>query len=183
MPRDSAVTGAAGEHFALYRLHERGLIAALAPLGAHQADIIVFSPEMSVGSMVQVKTRTKGRDGGWHMSTKHESIIHERLFYAFVDLEPNPPVVYVIPSAVVADVVRRSHTSWLSLPGKGGRVRQDSKVRRLLPIYPHEVDGFPPGWLERYRERWDYLTEDPRLSDATSGVEGNQLTGDGQPVR
>lgn len=107
--RDSAVTGSAGEHYVLYQLHRHGLIAALAPRGAHDADIIVFSPEMSVGSMIQVKTRTYGRDGGWHMREKHEAMAHPRMFYALVDLEPDAPVVYVVPSGVVADVLRAAH--------------------------------------------------------------------------
>ena len=170
--RDSAVTGAAGEHYVLFRLHEHGLIAALAPPGAHHADIVVFSPEMSVGSMVQVKTRTKGRDGGWHMSKKHEDIVHERLFYAFVDLEPSPPHVYVVPSEVVANVVRTAHLAWLAAPGKGGRVRRDSKFRRVQPRYRDEVPQFPDGWLERFKDRWEYLRADPRVADATSVTTG-----------
>lgn len=71
--RDSAVTGSAGEHYLLYQPHRHRLIAALAPRGAQDADTIVFSPAMSVGSMVQVKTRTYGRDGRWHMLEKHET--------------------------------------------------------------------------------------------------------------
>ncbi len=59
------------------------------------------------------------------MSEKHEQHMHERLFYAFVDFEPDVPNVYVVPSAVVADVVRRSHLSWLATPGKNGRPHRD----------------------------------------------------------
>lgn len=69
--RDTALTGAAGESFVLYQLQRRGLLAAQCPANAYAADILVFSPSMSVGSMVQVKTRTIGRDQGWHMSEKH----------------------------------------------------------------------------------------------------------------
>jgi len=174
--KDSAVTGAAGEHFVLFRLHRHGLIAALAPQGAHDADIIVFSPEMSVGSMVQVKTRTRGRDGGWHMSEKHERIVHDRLFYAFVDLEPVEPVVYVVPSVSVAQVVAAAHAAWLAAPGKGGRLRRDSKFRRVRPWYDDEVAGYGPGWLEAYRERWDFLTDDPRLTDAADPRPANAVS-------
>lgn len=71
--RTSVMTGAAGEDFVLYQLHIRDLLAAQAPPNAHAADIVVFSPRMSVGSMVQVKTRTAGRDGGWHMSQKQRN--------------------------------------------------------------------------------------------------------------
>ncbi len=53
-----------GEHYVLYQLHLRGLLAAQSPTRAYAADILVLSPVMGVGSMVQVKTRTSGADGG-----------------------------------------------------------------------------------------------------------------------
>ena len=139
---DSAVVGAAGEHFVLYRLHMQGLVAALAPQGTHDADIVVFSPEMSVGSMVQVKTRTRGRDGGWHMREKHERLTHPRLFYAFVDLEPREPVTFVVPSPIVAQVLARAHQAWLAAPGIAGRTHRDHPMRRILPEYAQAVPGY-----------------------------------------
>jgi hypothetical protein len=39
------------------------------------------------------------------MSVKHERLRDPGLVYAFVDMEPEPPVVYVVPSEVVAEVV------------------------------------------------------------------------------
>jgi hypothetical protein len=99
--RNSVLVGAAGESSVLYRLQLLGLLAALAPPNAYAADILVFSPAMEVGSMVQMKTRTSGADGGWHMSQKHESLLHPRLFYAFVDFEPDQRVVHVIPAPIL----------------------------------------------------------------------------------
>lgn len=157
--RDLAVVGAAGEHYVLFRLHQHGLIAALAPPGAHQADIIVFSPEMSVGSMVQVKTRTRGSDGGWQMSEKHEGIVHDRLFYAFVDLEPAEPIVYVVPSAIVAEVVGTSHCdlaggTWRRRSGATGQqdpsassalLMGGGRIRRWLARRLSRAVGLPHG--------------------------------------
>lgn len=157
--RSSVLTGAAGEDYVLYRLHLEGLLAAQSPSGAWVADVLVFDPRMSVGSMLQVKTRTRGADGGWHMRDKHEGgeYVHPRLFYAFVDLEPASPVVYVIPSKVVADVIKKAHKTWLATPGKGGRAHRPHSMRRLRPTYPFAVRGYPPGWLDQYKERWDLL--------------------------
>jgi hypothetical protein len=155
------MVGAAGEDFVLYQLHIRDLLAAQAPPNAYAADIVVFSPRMSVGSMVQVKTRTGGRDGGWHMQQKHESLTHPRLFYVFVDLEPSAPVSYVIPSSVVAQAVRESHRAWLAAPGARGQAHRDSKVRRIVPRFAPTLTSFPDGWLGQYRERWDLITQDP----------------------
>jgi hypothetical protein len=111
--------------------------------------------------MIQVKTRTTGRDGGWHMREKHETLVHARLFYAFVDLEAAPPVTYIVPSRVAADVIAKSHKQWFSAPGRAGRIRKNTDLRRLLPDYKFLVDGYPAGWLDGYLERWDYLTTDP----------------------
>lgn len=71
------------------------------PSQRYAADILVFSPAMSVGSLVQVNTRTMGADRGWHMSEKHERLVHDRLFYAFLDLEPVQHQVFIIPCSVV----------------------------------------------------------------------------------
>src|SRR5712691_5467961 len=161
--KDSVFTGAAGEHYVLYQLHLRGLLAAKSPTGAHAADIVVFSPAMGVGSMLQVKTRTLGSDRGWNMRQTHETLLHPRLFYAFVDLQPEQPLVYVVPSEVVADVLVKTHRAWLATPGKGGRLPKDSKMRRILPWLPSPIPGYEGSWLEAYRERWDLLAEDRRL--------------------
>lgn len=114
------LVGAAGEDYVLYELHRRGVLAAQTPTNAYLADILVFDPEMSVGAMVQVKARSRG-SRGWAMAPKHETATHPRLFYVFVDLETNPPTSYVVPSAIVAEVVALSHQTWLGLPGRGGR--------------------------------------------------------------
>jgi len=157
--RDSVLTGSAGEHYVLYRLHRAGILAAQSPAGARDADILVFN-DQGVGRRIQVKTRTHGADGGWHMSLKHEKMRDPRLIYAFVDLEPELPIVYVVPSAVVADVVALAHVGWLNTPGKAGRERRDTEFRRLRPEYPYPVEGFSGQWLAQYRDRWELLGGD-----------------------
>jgi hypothetical protein len=116
---------------------------------------------MSVGSMIQVKTRTAGRDGGWHMGQKHEALIHQRLFYVFVDFEPIVPTCHVVPSATVAKAVRDSHQAWLITPGAHGRAHRDNLMRRIMPRFQPAPASFPDGWLDEYRERWDLLNEEP----------------------
>lgn len=154
-----SLVGPAGEHYVLFRLYQQGLLASLAPPGAPTVDILILAPDESVIANLQVKTRARGNRKAWMMRQKHEDIVHPRYFYAFVDLEPNPPVTYIMPSKVVAAAVRESHASWLSQPGRGGRQRQDSPMRRILYSYGNSVEGFPPGWIDEYRERWDFLVE------------------------
>lgn len=83
-----ALVGPAGEHYVLFRLYRLGLMAALAPPGAPDVDVLVLTPDQEVAAQVQVKTRTYGTDKGWHMKPKHERLVDDRLIYAFVDLEP-----------------------------------------------------------------------------------------------
>jgi hypothetical protein len=143
----------------LFRLYRLGMLASLAPPGAPTVDVLVLSPDQSVIASLQVKTRTYGTDKGWHMSVKHESIREDRLFYAFVDLEPDLPVTYIVPSYIVADVLSKSHQAWLAAPGAKGQQRNDTNFRRLRPTYPDAFADYSPTWLDEWKERWDQLRE------------------------
>ena len=161
----SALTGAAGEHFVMSQLLRRGLIAALAPQGAPNLDIIVSSVSGHQQFGIQVKSRRgAGSDGGWHMRPKHCELAEPTLFYCFVNFEVGSaslPVTYVVPSEKVAKVLTETHQAWLSRPGKNGHIRKDNPVRRLLPDYSYayapDKPKFARGWLDPYREAWSYF--------------------------
>lgn len=170
MASQTSLLGAAGEYFVMSELLRRGFVAALAPRGVPNTDIVVTDMEGHRLCAVQVKTRRAiGADGGWHMSEKHETIIGEKLFYCFVDFgksSSDAPHIFIVPSSVVAKVVRESHNRWKSEPRKSGRARsQDSKMRRFLPDYSHifrEPDGpYRQEWLDQYRNAWQLLQLDP----------------------
>ena len=131
----------------------------MAPRGAPSIDILVLTPDEQIIATIQVKTRTHGRDKGWHMKSHHEALAAPRMFYAFVDLEPDEPVTYIVPSATVTEVLTRSHLVWLSTPGRAGRAHRDHAMRRLLPSYSFPVKGYPARWLDAFRERWSLITE------------------------
>jgi hypothetical protein len=90
------LVGPAREHYVLYQLYRHGMLASLAPPGTPTVDVLVLATDQSVVATVQVKTRTYGADGGWHMSEKHENIVEPRCFYAFLDLEPHPPATFIV---------------------------------------------------------------------------------------
>lgn len=156
--KTTTLTGAAGEHYVMYRLLRMGFVAGLSPRGAPNSDIIVTSVDGKTTVVLQVKTRNElGSDGGWHMKEKHECLNSKNLFYCFVDFQ-DAPVVYVVPSSVVADVLCKAHKKWLSTPGKNGAKRNDTDMRRLLPDYKNlNLQSYPGGWLEKYRENWEIL--------------------------
>lgn len=160
MPSATMLLGAAGEYYIMCQFLRRGLIAALAPVGVPNADLIVTDDIGEKLCAIQVKTRIeKGTDGGWHMSKKHEDIVSENLLYVFLDFGSSlidPPSSFIVPSAEVAAAVKESHAFWLATPGKRGQQRNDSNMRRFLPDYSKvgiEI-GRSQGWLEPYREAW-----------------------------
>lgn len=163
MVSKTTLLGAAGEHFVMSQLLRRGFIAALAPAGVPNCDIVVTDEIGDKLNAIQVKARIeKGSDGGWHMRRKHEEIISPNLFYAFVDFGASvaaAPKCFVVPSSEVAYVVKESHALWLRTPGKFGQPHKDGDLRRFLPDYD-KVGlniGRSLGWLEQYRDAWALL--------------------------
>ncbi|MDE0531051.1 MAG: hypothetical protein OXI01_06325 [Albidovulum sp.] len=146
---DTRIVGSAGEHHVLSQLLRRGWVAAKAPEGAPNMDILVTDKSSRRLCAIQVKTRRDiGTDKGWHMQPKHETMIADDLFYVFVDVGGKPSdstACYILPSRVVADSIRECHRVWLETPGRGGRPHKDSNVRRFLPdnsyIRPITAEG------------------------------------------
>ena len=169
MASQSTLLGAAGEHFVMSELLRRGYIAALAPQGVPNTDIVVTDLEGHRLCSIQVKTRRQiGADGGWHMKPKHEDIKGDHLFYCFVDLGKtlsDIPQLFILPSKIVADVLKTTHRYWLEKPGKNGRAHKDSQVRRLLPdysrLYGDDKTQYASSWLEKYRNAWVLLKLEP----------------------
>ncbi len=155
---DSSLIGAAGEHLVLSRLLSRGILAAPAPRGARKADILVNHLDTSNSFLIQVKTRSgKGAEIGWHMNKKHEAITDRDLYYCFVDMGATNQDIYVIPASVIAKVTKDSYQAWLKAPGKNGRPHQETDLRRITKEYKVPVKSAPPGWMDEYKESWDYF--------------------------
>ena len=165
----SSLLGAAGEHFVMSEMLRRGYVAALAPPGVPNVDIVVTNIEGTRLCSIQVKTRRAiGSDGGWHMKAKHETIRADRLFYCFVDFGKTPndrPTVHVLPSRLVAEVLAASYSKWLATPGKKGQPHKESIMRRLLPDYTKTFgvtnNAYPKGWLDQHRDAWHLLALEP----------------------
>jgi hypothetical protein len=167
MASQSTLLGAAGEHYVLCQLLRRGYIAALAPIGVPNADILITDIDGQRLVAIQVKTRRNiGADKGWHMKPKHERVISDSLFYCFVnfgdDFEGRTQT-HIVPSHIVAAALRDSHQHWLKTPGVKGQAHKDSQVRRFLPDYTRVFgDGHPlygPNWTDKYLEAWASLGE------------------------
>jgi hypothetical protein len=84
---------------------------------------------------IRVHTTSAGVNHGWRMGSRHEEINDPQMFYAFVDIKPPTPVTYIVPSQVVAGVLRKSHETWESALGAKGQQHVDNPVRRFAPKY------------------------------------------------
>ncbi len=172
MPSQATLLGAAGEHYVLSQLLRRGYIAALAPQGVPNADIIITDLVGQRLCAIQVKTRRDiGVDKGWHMKQKHERLVSNWLFYCFVDLGSDfldRTTTYVVPSDVVATALSDSHRKWLETPGMHGQPHKDGVMRRFLPdyskIFGPEDTLYRAGWIDKYRESW-HLLGSPTLTE------------------
>src|SRR3546814_16905690 len=70
----TSLTGAAGEHFVMSELLRRGMIAALAPAGVPNCDIVVPDDIGERLCDVQVKTRRgQGAERGWQLGKKNRT--------------------------------------------------------------------------------------------------------------
>lgn len=157
----TSLLGAAAEHYVMSQLLRRGKLAALAPAGMPFADLLVSDERGSALSVVQVKARTHGADGGWHMSKKHEEVQARLYIYCFVDFGIDlavQPRCWIVPSAVVAEALRESYQAWLHKPGKGGKAHKDHDMRRLRPDYSDlNLPAYAAGWLDQYEGAWDRI--------------------------
>lgn len=156
--RDKALIGAAGEHLVLSRLLARGLLASQAPRGTRKADILINPLDGGQPRLVQVKTRSGvAKKPSWAMSDKNEHMSENDLFYCLVDISKAHPDVYVIPSTLVASILREDHATWLAAPGKKGQAHNDNSMRRLTSDYKGLLKSAPEGWMEKYLEAWELL--------------------------
>lgn len=153
--RDNSITGAAGEHLVLSRLLSMQVLAAHAPRGVRKVDVLVNHLDGKSSCLIQVKTiNGLNANLGWPMEPKHEEIIDKDLFYCFVAIEGDKSMVYVIPSAKVAKVLRDSHLTWMKTPGKKGQKHSETSRRFIKNKYPIKIKSAPAGWMDKYLEAW-----------------------------
>lgn len=121
--------GNAGEYFIASVLSSHDFIVTITLGRAEKYDIIAVSPK---GKTVKIQVKTMWtKTKKWLMVKKHEKMIADDFFYAFVRLNEGkePPEFWIIPSRIVASFVKKAHEIWLKTPGKNGRIHKDSFAR------------------------------------------------------
>lgn len=161
MVGNTTTTGAAGEHYVMYRLLKLGHLAALTPTGAKGVDILVSDERGDHLAALQIKTSGNEVTVGWRMDQKHELLRSPRLFYCFIDPGPKQsvaPTCWIVPSAVVADHVAVTHRAWLAGTPNHGLSRKDGPGRKMhLKCSNPAIEEYPVGWMNQYLEAWHLL--------------------------
>jgi hypothetical protein len=157
--RDKNLTGAAGEHLVLSRLLVRGILASQAPRGTRKADILVNPLDGRKPRLIQVKTTSAEKGAlGWKMKDEHMTDTSSDLLYCFVDFRSSPERVFVIPAKKVAEVLVAVDKAWMKKPKKDGTKRDKNMWRMIKPQFIVKTELTPPGWMDKYLEKWDLFT-------------------------
>lgn len=126
------LSGLAGEYFVAGELTRRGCIVTLTLRNTKAFDILVSNESATRAVTIQVKTNQYA-SRRWVLNEKAEELFSESLFYVFVNLNgvSGQPTYHIVPSEIVANHCRDSHSEWLNTPGKQGQQRNDSSMRNF----------------------------------------------------
>ena len=146
MPNNTNIsTGNAGEYFVAGELERHGFTVAVPMSNVKDFDILAIDRSTYKQFAIQVKT-TGYRQKKWTLSKKSENLQGDNIIYFFVSLnELDVPEYHIVPSKIVAEIVKRSHQEWLNTPGRQGQPHNDNNIRNFFDIN------------DEYLNRWDYL--------------------------
>jgi hypothetical protein len=155
-------SGIAGEYFVAAELSRRGYIAAVTLRNTPDVDILASNGEKTIN--IQVKTRRTDKGDGWNFGGKplESKKFWDDDFYALVEISSIPTEqsvsCFIIPKNVLNEQVEDNFNKWKESKKKNGEQKK-SEVRmcigsQLLPAFS----------IEQYRERWDSIFENGRLS-------------------
>lgn len=145
MTKNSVSIGNSGEYFVAGELERRGFTVALPMANVKDFDLLAINRDTHEQFAIQVKTTIHNKKS-WPMNKKNEDLIGTNILYFLVYLNgTDMPEYHIVPSAVVADTIRRSHQKWLREPGINGQPHNDNTIR----VFKDEED--------LYKDRWDLL--------------------------
>lgn len=142
----SILSGVAGEYYVAAELSKRGYLASITLRNSKGVDVLCSNDSASKSVGIQVKTN-RGSARNWLMNQKVENYYADNLFFVFVNLNESKlaPDYFVVPSKVVADHAKTTHSEWLNTPGRKGTAHVDTPMRKFSDSE------------EKYLNRWDLL--------------------------
>lgn len=132
--KNNISTGNAGEYFVAGELERHGYTVALPLSNTKDFDILAINRETYKQFAIQVKT-TSYKQKTWTLNVKNENMIGDNIIYFFVALnELEMPEYHIVPSNIVANVVREDHRQWLNTLGRNGQKHNDNPIRKFSDL-------------------------------------------------
>ncbi len=141
------LSGIAGEYFVAAELSRRGFMASITLRNNDSVDIHASDFVREKIFAIQVKTNQLG-GRSWVLNKKLEGKFNKNFFYILVSLknELERPDFFIVPSRVVSDFIKNSHSVWLKKLGRKGQLHNDSSMRKF-----DDKERF-------YLEKWELLS-------------------------
>lgn len=152
---DSVSIGNCGEYFVAAELERNGYTAAVPMSNTRDFDILAIGRESGRQIAIQVKTNHTGKRT-WTLSQKNEEPTGENTYFVFVCLNgKDAPDYYILPAALVAQSVKKSHADWLGGVDKNGASHKDTPIRK----FSFENPKYNPLCLQAgaYKGKWELL--------------------------
>lgn len=151
-PRITKVlSGVSGEYFVAAELSRRGYVASITLRNTRGIDILASNADATRSIGIQVKSN-QDATREWILSKNAATNLAANLCYVFVSLNGlGQPSFYVVPTSVVAAIVRDSHRTWLAGTRRDGKPHADTDIRVF-----RDARG-------EYLGRWDLLGLDAHV--------------------
>jgi hypothetical protein len=153
---ETTIINAAGMHLVLSRLLQRRIVAALAPTGVRDVDIVANLPD-GAPRMLKVISRQFDGNGVWRWLFRKENPKYDHHYYCFVDFRQDQQTVHVIPSGVVQEVLNRERQAHNERRASNGQ-----STRQVVWTLSPTMKGTPGNWMNEYLESWDLLKSECR---------------------
>lgn len=143
--------GISGEFYMAYILSKHKFQVNLSLGRTAGFDLFVSSPS-GVNMTISVKTTFSKKSKSFMMTKKTETLIGDYLYCAFVRLNDldGVPDFWIVPSAIVAPIMEKSHLIWMERTAKNGKPHKESRLRKfyLVPKYD---------FIEDWEEQLEYF--------------------------
>ena len=139
--------GIAGEFYIAHVLAKHGFKVNVSLGRTEGFDLFVQNPQGKNLTVSVKSTYLKVNKFLW-INKKAETLINESLFYAFVRLNApdGVPEFWIVPSTIVAPVIKDSYEIYLKTPKRDGSAHKDISQREFYLI---QRPNFPDDWEEQ----------------------------------
>jgi hypothetical protein len=147
--------GNSGEYYLASILSAKNFVVTITLGRNEKYDLLAVNPKGKT-LKISVKTRNLKNVKRFPMDVKNETIENKDFYYAFIRLNEfkEEPDFWIVPSDVVAMVLKTSHEKWLRIPNKEGGKHNDSDFRNFW-IRQHKL--YPKNWEHDLKQYYKNL--------------------------